>query len=61
MNDGGKGSKPRPFSISQEEWSNRWNAIFARDLPDELSKVLPEANSSIAESESSDDKGNDSE
>jgi hypothetical protein len=32
MSDGGKGSKPRPFSVSHDEWSNRWDAIFARDL-----------------------------
>ena len=31
MSDGGKGSKPRPFSVSQEEYENRWNAIFQRE------------------------------
>lgn len=31
LSDGGKGSKPRPFSVSQEEYDNRWNAIFQRD------------------------------
>lgn len=31
MSDGGKGSKPRPFSISHQEWVSRWDAIFARD------------------------------
>lgn len=30
----GKGSKPRPFSVSHEEWSNRWDNIFQRDLPE---------------------------
>ena len=35
MSDGGKGSAPRPFSISQEEYVNRWDAIFQRDLKDE--------------------------
>jgi len=29
MSDGGKGSKPRPFSVTQEEYDNRWDAIFA--------------------------------
>lgn len=33
MSDGGKGSKPRPFSVSQEEYDSRWDAIFQRDLP----------------------------
>ena len=32
MSDGGKGSKPRPFSVTQEEYDNRWNAIFGKDL-----------------------------
>jgi len=34
MSDGGKGSKPRPFSVSHDEWSKRWDAIFQRDLDD---------------------------
>ena len=33
--DGGKGSKPRPFSISQEEYDARWDVIFQRDIPKE--------------------------
>lgn len=28
MTDGGKGSKPRPLSVSQAEYENRWDAIF---------------------------------
>lgn len=32
---GGKGSTPRPRSVSQEEWDNRWDAIFQRDLKKE--------------------------
>lgn len=31
MSDGGKGSKPRPFSVSDQEYADRWNAIFNRD------------------------------
>ncbi len=31
MSDGGKGSKPRPYSVTQDEYENRWNAIFQRD------------------------------
>lgn len=34
--EAGKGSRPRPFSVSHEEWSNRWDAIFARDLDDKV-------------------------
>jgi hypothetical protein len=35
MNEGGKGCKPRPFNVSQDEYANRWDAIFQRDLPKE--------------------------
>jgi len=35
MPDGGKGSRPRPLSVSQEEYDKRWDAIFQRDLPAE--------------------------
>lgn len=27
----GKGSSPRPFSVSNEDYANRWDAIFGRD------------------------------
>jgi len=26
-----KGSTPRPFSVANEEYATRWDAIFARD------------------------------
>jgi hypothetical protein len=39
MSDGGKGSKPRPFSISQQEYDNRWDHIFSRDLKPEVVKT----------------------
>lgn len=32
MSDGGKGSKPRPFSVTQHEYDTRWDAIFGRDI-----------------------------
>jgi hypothetical protein len=28
--NGGKGSRPRPFSVSQEEYDNRFEAIFGK-------------------------------
>ena len=28
---GGKGSGSRPFSITQEEYDNRWDFIFGKD------------------------------
>jgi len=39
----GKGSSPRPFSVSAEEFSNRWEAIFSQgksnvnNVPEETS------------------------
>jgi hypothetical protein len=30
--DGGKGSAPRPFSVANEDYKNRWDLIFSRDL-----------------------------
>ena len=30
----GKGSKPRPYSVTQQEYDNRWDAIFGKDKND---------------------------
>jgi hypothetical protein len=30
MSDGGKGDKPRPLSVSLEEFDNRFEAIFGK-------------------------------
>lgn len=30
-----KGSRPRPFSVTQQEYDARWDAIFHRDVPEE--------------------------
>lgn len=41
--EAGKGSTPRPFSVSQDEYERRWDAIFQRDLKndtDEDGEVL---------------------
>lgn len=32
MSDGGKGSSPRPFSVSQEQFANNWDKIFGKKL-----------------------------
>jgi hypothetical protein len=29
--EAGKGSTPRPFSVTQEDYNNRWDIIFSRD------------------------------
>jgi len=45
-NMSGKGTRPRPFSVTQEEYDRRWDAIFGRDLEqqtiDEVSKLIAE-------------------
>ena len=28
MSDGGKGSKPRPFSVDEKKYSENWDRIF---------------------------------
>ena len=35
MSDGGKGSNPRPYNISNDEYISRWDAIFGRDVKEE--------------------------
>lgn len=37
-NEGGKGCKPRPFSVTQDEYDNRWDAIFNKKNPCEEDK-----------------------
>ena len=34
----GKGSAPRPFAVSNQEYANRWDAIFGRDKKKEEEK-----------------------
>lgn len=34
--DGGKGSSPRPYSVTQQEYDSRWDAIFGRDKDDKV-------------------------
>ena len=34
----GKGSAPRPFSVANEEYANRWDAIFGKDKPEQPKK-----------------------
>jgi hypothetical protein len=39
-----KGSVPRPFSVSNTEYANRWDAIFGRDDAQANEKKNVEAN-----------------
>ena len=36
MSDGGKGSSPRPFSVSQETFGNNYDNIFRKKSPKEI-------------------------
>lgn len=38
--EAGKGSKPRPYSVTQEEYDTRWDAIFARDKDKDKAEVI---------------------
>ena len=40
---GGKGSGSRPRQVSNEDYANRWDAIFQRDKPKEEEPVKEEA------------------
>ena len=40
--EAGKGSKPRPFSVNQQEYDQRWDAIFGKDLKKEEQKEVKE-------------------
>ena len=36
MFDGGKGSSPRPFSVTQDDYAKNFDAIFRKPTPQEL-------------------------
>lgn len=39
MSDGGKGSAPRPFSVSQEEFANNFDKIFGKKNIDKAEEI----------------------
>lgn len=41
----GKGDTPRPLSISQEEWEERWKRIFQRPKDERLAEMRDLLNS----------------
>ena len=52
MSDGGKGSAPRPISVSDEQYAARWDLIFARDdntKKEALKKIEQETNGGMVE------------
>lgn len=40
MSDGGKGSKPRPFSVDQSTYDNNWDNIFNKKKKSEAEKQV---------------------
>ena len=42
MSDGGKGSNPRPFSVSQETFGDNFDAIFRKPSPKEIDDAVAE-------------------
>jgi hypothetical protein len=42
MSDGGKGSSPRPYSVTHEDFSNSWDKIFGKKTPKEKEDALNE-------------------
>ena len=40
QSDGGKGSKPRPMSITEEEYARQWHKIFGRG---DVEKIVNDA------------------
>jgi len=42
MSDGGKGSSPRPYSVSQETYGNNFDAIFRKKTPQEMDDAKAE-------------------
>jgi hypothetical protein len=38
MSDGGKGSAPRPYSVSNAEYAARWDMIFGKDQKENKQK-----------------------
>ena len=62
MGDGGKGCRPRPFSVSQKEFDNRWDAIFGKkkkteeEIINEVSKLVAEETLQATEPKAEDNK-----
>lgn len=38
--EAGKGSSPRPYSVTQQEYDSRWDLIFGRDKGDKERDVV---------------------
>ena len=54
--EAGQGCKPRPFSVSQQEYDNRWDTIFGRDKQNDNEKVKDEGSSNNTDNRKSETK-----
>jgi hypothetical protein len=45
MGDGGKGSNPRPFSVSQDEFGDNYDLIFGQKDRNKTKNILNNSNS----------------
>ena len=50
MSDGGKGSAPRPYSVSQETYNNNWDRIFGKKKNDKPNCYCYNCNKNYTES-----------
>jgi hypothetical protein len=55
MSQAGKGSAPRPFSVSNEEYAARWDSIFARDNEHKTDHSAQKQNSNVTQVDVTDD------
>ena len=47
--EAGKGSRPRPFSVAQEDYNARWDMIFGRDLKKNEERAEPSKEQHVLE------------
>lgn len=52
MSNGGKGSKPRPYSVTQSEFDSNWDRIFNKKNEKVSDTYTTEANETNQSSES---------
>lgn len=49
MSHGGKGDKPRPYSVDKETFDNRWDAIFKQPDTSKIGdKIVKQVEDSLA-------------
>ena len=61
MSDGGKGSRPRPFSVDQKTFDANWDAIFSKKTSieeeiNEISKLVADETLQATEPKAQDNK-----